>query len=124
MSNNKTTTTTTTNNKELEGKTREEQIAFYRDKILRTLEQDGDVDKIRNLIREQVQKSNWREEVKQISSKLMTPDQIEELTAESIFEQIREKVLNSLPKNLHNNVTKQIKETLNKKQVPVENPEK
>ena len=122
MSNNNNNTSI--NNKEIEGKTREEQIAFYRDKILRTLEQDGDVDKIRSLIREQVQKSNWREEIKQMSSKMMTPDQIEELTPESISEQIREKALNSLPKNLHSNVSKHIKETLSKKQIPVENPEK
>lgn len=103
---------------------REEQIKIYRDKILKQLEADGDIDKVRNLIKEAVNKSNWREDVKGMSLKVMSNENIEELTPEIVAEKIRDHAISSLPKDLKQTTSKFIKETLSKKQVPIENPTK
>ncbi|EAY12166.1 hypothetical protein TVAG_003720 [Trichomonas vaginalis G3] len=103
-------------------KNHEEKVKFYRDKILKQLEADGDIDKVRNSIKELVGKSNWREEVKSLSLKVMSNETIEDLTPEIVAEKIREQAISSLPKNLKANTINHIKDTLVKKQVPIENP--
>lgn len=104
--------------------TREEQIAFYKEKILRTLEQDGEIDKIRKLINDQANKANWKASVKVMATNAISPDEIESLTAEVLTDRIREQAIKSLPENLKANVMKQIKETITKKQVIAENSNK
>lgn len=88
------------------------------------LESNSENDKIRQIIRDQVSKTNWRKDVQEMSGKIMTPDVIEELTPEIVAEKIKDKAIANLPKNLNAVVEKYIKEVMEKTMVPVESPAK
>jgi len=96
---------------------KENQVQQYRDRIIKLLETEGAMEQIRLTIRDSLTRSQWRDEVKQLSLKQITADNIEEISSESIVEQIWDKVVVALPKNLHSSVEKSIKDVLTKKQV-------
>ena len=102
----------------------ENEILIYKEKVLKLLETEGNLEQIKSIIREKLNQSNWREEVRQLTLKQLNPENIEETTSEMIMEKIYDKVLLSLPKNLFPTIENNLKDILNKKQVQIEQERK
>jgi uncharacterized membrane-anchored protein YjiN (DUF445 family) len=94
---------------------KEKEIQIWVEKILHSLETEGEIDKIRQMIREQMSKSNWRDEIKKLCMPYMTEDQIEEATAETISEKIRDSALAAIPEQIKTFVLKYIQDFPTKK---------
>jgi hypothetical protein len=98
-------------------------VDAYCAKVMSILEAEGEVDKIQNLLSRLVADSNWRDDVKRMSSKKMDGDAIEDVTPESVTEMVMADAIEALPNSLQEAVTKYITEFLKKKKVPAESAE-
>jgi hypothetical protein len=94
---------------------REKEIQIWVEKILHSLETEFEIDKIQQMIREQMSKSNWRDEIKKLCMPYMTEDQIEEATAETISEKICDSGLGAIPEQIKASGLKYIEDFLIKK---------
>ena len=94
-----------------------EEVAEYTAKVLHVLEQDGEVERIQNLIARLIGESNWRDSVKRMSNKIMDQESIEDLTPESVTDMMMADAIGAVPADVTEAVDKHIREFLTRKKV-------
>lgn len=99
----------------------DEELKKWQSEVYKMMESSKEIDSLRQTIRKIINESNWREEVKKMSSNVMDQGSIEDMTPESITDSIINDAMNALPKNLQETIEKQIKEFLVNKKVQVPN---
>ena len=98
----------------------ETEILDYSAKVLHVLEQDGEIERIQNLIARLIGESSWRDSVKRMSNKIMDQESIEDLTPESVTEMIMADAIAAVPPDVTAAVDKHIREFLTRKKVSSE----
>ena len=99
----------------------DEELKKWQSEVYKMMESSKEIDSLRQTIRKIINESNWREEVKKMSSNVMDQGSIEDMTPESITDSIINDAMNALPKNLQETIEKQIKGFLVNKKVQVPN---
>ena len=97
-----------------------EEIATYTAKVLQVLEAEGQIEKLRQLVRQLVGQSDWKEQVRRRARRKIDSESPEKLESETVTEMIREDALNAIPNGVITEVTKHIAEVLKKKMVPID----
>ena len=104
-------------------KSHDERVAECQKSILALLESENEVEKIKNMIRNNISGSNWNQAVWQICSKRIDEENINDLTPESLANLIADEAFEAIPTSIHESLEKYIVEILTKKQVQERPPE-
>ena len=104
-------------------KSHAEKVAECQKAILKMLNSENEIEKIKTLIRNTISDSNWTQTVRQICSKKIDEENFDGLTPEILTNIIADEAYKALPQSLHVSIEKYITDVLTKKQVQERPPQ-